>query len=142
MSPRTLELRGDQRVEVNEISSEFVLRCHYFPFFRMPLPLSARLNSLATFCGMPTRLANLGLCAAAAIVRACLADLLGIGISYGPKSLHRQEAWQARRLSLADLSSFTELISAATSGRSDTPRWPSASTSETASGMARCTSCA
>lgn len=42
--------------------------------------MSARLKSFATDCGMPTFLANLGECAAAAIVRACLRDEEGIGI--------------------------------------------------------------
>src|SRR6266403_1612333 len=53
---------------------------HYLPFLVLivPLPVSARLNSLATFVGMPTFLANAGLWAAAAIVPACLADLEGI----------------------------------------------------------------
>src|SRR6266436_911771 len=54
----------------------------HFPFFgagrMVPLPVSARLNSFATFVGIPTFLAKLGLWAAAAMVRACLGDLLGI----------------------------------------------------------------
>src|SRR6266403_1943136 len=55
---------------------------HYLPFLGLivPLPVSARLNSLATLVGIPAFLANAGLCAAAAIVRACFADLLGIGL--------------------------------------------------------------
>src|SRR6266404_2893340 len=64
-----------------EVDRVGVLRLsHYLPFLGLmvPLPVSARLNSLATLVGMPTFLAKAGLWAAAAIVRACLGDLLGI----------------------------------------------------------------
>src|SRR5215813_14543550 len=44
----------------------------------MPVLASAWLNSLATVCGTPTRFAKAGLCAAAAIRRACFGDLLGM----------------------------------------------------------------
>lgn len=47
----------------------------------MPVPLSALLNSLATARGMPIFLANFGLCAAAAIVRAIFGVELGISAS-------------------------------------------------------------
>lgn len=46
--------------------------------FKSELPLSALLKSVATDCGMPTFFANAGLCAAAAIIRACDFDLLGM----------------------------------------------------------------
>jgi len=52
---------------------------------RLALRLSAAENSLATFCGIPIFLANAGLCAAARMVRACLRDVLGIGLSYRTK---------------------------------------------------------
>jgi len=48
--------------------------------FKSLPPLSALLNSLATFIGTPTFLAKSLECEAAAIRRACLADLLGITI--------------------------------------------------------------
>jgi hypothetical protein len=55
---------------------------HFFFFFMalesILLPVSAWLKSLATLGGMPTFFANAGLWAAAAMVRACLGDLLGI----------------------------------------------------------------
>lgn len=44
----------------------------------MPVPLSAELNSLATDVEIPAFLAKDGLWAAAAMKRACLADLLGM----------------------------------------------------------------
>lgn len=50
----------------------------FMAFFKSLPPLSALLNSLATFIGMPTFLANSLECAAAAMRRACFADLLGI----------------------------------------------------------------
>jgi hypothetical protein len=53
-----------------------------FGIFRMAaasfLPLSAWLNSRATLWGMPTRWANAGSCAAAAMNRRCLLEVLGI----------------------------------------------------------------
>lgn len=42
------------------------------------MPLSAALNSFATFGGIPIFFAKPGSCAAAAMVRACAGDLLGI----------------------------------------------------------------
>ena len=47
-------------------------------FFRMPVCSSAELNSSPTDCGMPTLAANLGLCATAAMRRACAGDFEGI----------------------------------------------------------------
>jgi hypothetical protein len=44
----------------------------------LPLRLSAAWNSFATFCGIPTFLANFGLWAAACMVRACFFEVLGI----------------------------------------------------------------
>ena len=45
------------------------------------LPLSAWLKSLATLCGMPTRWAKAGSCAAAAMKRRCLSEVLGITLT-------------------------------------------------------------
>ncbi len=53
----------------------------FMAFFKSLPPLSALLNSLATFIGTPTFLAKAGSCAAAAMRRACFADLLGISTS-------------------------------------------------------------
>src|SRR6266700_6980155 len=65
--------------EIHEVVGKVVLLTHFgFFFLKMPVFLSALLNSLATAGGTPVRLANLGLCAAAAINRAWAGLLLGI----------------------------------------------------------------
>src|SRR5215510_2300573 len=50
----------------------------FFFLRRMPVRLSAWLNSLATLCGIPIFLAKAGSCAAPAMVRAILGVELGI----------------------------------------------------------------
>ena len=52
--------------------------------------MSAWLNSFATFWDIPTFLANWGLWAAAAIVRACFFVLLGMGCLRGLCRLGRR----------------------------------------------------
>ncbi len=90
---RTLAGEGDPKIVTCDpercgVGGKGIRLGHSFqPFFgtralSVRLRISARLNSFATFCGMPAARANFAECAAAAMKRRCLADVEGTSAPY------------------------------------------------------------